>query len=142
MTASLRTRSTRVFVQGDEPAAAGLVSEDAYPLSARRSSSSKGRLGMTRSRYIAVVLDGVARNERDTAISRKVDEVLEQIGNQDLSSVALFRRARRDEGTRTLPARPPLRQSARATPAPSNPELRRGPRRTRACVACRPRPSA
>ncbi len=57
------------------------------------------RLGMTRSRYIAVVLDGVARNERDVAISRKVDEVLAQIGEQDLSSVALFRRARRDEGT-------------------------------------------
>jgi hypothetical protein len=57
------------------------------------------RLGMTRSRYIAVVLDGVARNERDSAISRKVDEVLAQIGKQDMSSVALLRRARRDEGT-------------------------------------------
>lgn len=57
------------------------------------------RLGMTRSHYIAVVLDGVARNERDAAISRKVNEVLAQIGQQDLSTVTLFRRARRDEGT-------------------------------------------
>jgi len=55
------------------------------------------RLGMTRSRYIAVVLDGVARNERDTTISRKVDEVLAQIGKQDMSSVALFRRARKPD---------------------------------------------
>ena len=57
------------------------------------------RLGLTRSRYIAVVLDRVARNERDAAISRKVDEVLSKLGEQDVEAAAFLQAARRDEGT-------------------------------------------
>ena len=57
------------------------------------------RLGMTRSGYIAVVLDRVARNERDVAVSRKVDEVLADLRAQDLAPVAHLLAARRDEGT-------------------------------------------
>lgn len=57
------------------------------------------RLGMTRSRYIAVVLQHVARKERDAAISRRVDEVLADLDQQDLDSAEHLRRARRDEGT-------------------------------------------
>ncbi len=57
------------------------------------------RLGMTRSRYISVVLARVARHERDAAISRRVDEVLAELDEQDLDSVGHLRAARRDEGT-------------------------------------------
>jgi len=57
------------------------------------------RLGMTRSRYIAVVLAGVARRERDDAVSRKVDAVLAKIEPQDLAAVAHLHVARRDQGT-------------------------------------------
>jgi metal-responsive CopG/Arc/MetJ family transcriptional regulator len=57
------------------------------------------RLGMTRSRYIAVVLDRVARRERDAAISRRVDKVLAELDGQDLDSAVHLRAARRDEGT-------------------------------------------
>lgn len=57
------------------------------------------RLGMTRSRYIAIVLSRVARRERDAAISKKVDDVLAELDEQDLSSVQHFRAARRDQGT-------------------------------------------
>lgn len=57
------------------------------------------RLGMTRSRYIAVVLDRVAGRERDAAISRKVDKVLAELDGQDIDSAAHLLAARRDEGT-------------------------------------------
>ena len=57
------------------------------------------RLGMTRSRYIAVVLSRIAQRERDAAISKKVDEVLAELNEQDLDSVEHLRRAKRDEGT-------------------------------------------
>jgi hypothetical protein len=57
------------------------------------------RLGMTRSRYIAVVLARIAQRERDAAISKKVDEVLAELNEQDLDSVEHLRRAKRDEGT-------------------------------------------
>ncbi len=57
------------------------------------------RLGMTRSRYIATVLAHVARRERDASISRKVDEALAKLGEQDLDTIAHLRAARRDEGT-------------------------------------------
>jgi metal-responsive CopG/Arc/MetJ family transcriptional regulator len=56
------------------------------------------RLGMTRSRYIATVLERVARKGRDAAISRKVDQVLAEI-EQELGTVALLRAVRRDQGT-------------------------------------------
>lgn len=57
------------------------------------------RLGVTRSRYIAVVLARVAEGQRDAEISRKVDEVLADLGEQDLESVRHFGAARRDQGT-------------------------------------------
>lgn len=57
------------------------------------------RLGVTRSRYIAVVLDRVARRERDAAISKTVDRVLAELDGQDLGSVEHFRAARHDAGT-------------------------------------------
>jgi predicted DNA-binding protein len=57
------------------------------------------RLGMTRSGYIAAILDRVARNERDSAVSRKVNEVLAELSAQDLESAAHLGAARRDEGT-------------------------------------------
>jgi len=57
------------------------------------------RLGMTRSRYIAVVLARIAQRERDAAISKKVDEVLAELNEQDLDSVEHLRRAKRNEGT-------------------------------------------
>lgn len=57
------------------------------------------RLGMTRSRYIAIILTHVARRERDATVSRKVDRVLAELDEQDLGSVAGLRAARRDEGT-------------------------------------------
>jgi metal-responsive CopG/Arc/MetJ family transcriptional regulator len=46
------------------------------------------RLGMTRSRYVATVLTRVARRERDSAISRRVDEVLAELDGQGLASAA------------------------------------------------------
>lgn len=57
------------------------------------------RLGMTRSGYIAVVLDRVARSERDAAVSRKVDEVLASLGTKDPDSATHLLTAGRDEGT-------------------------------------------
>jgi metal-responsive CopG/Arc/MetJ family transcriptional regulator len=57
------------------------------------------RLGMTRSGYIAMVLARIAQRERNTAISKKVDEVLAELDQQDLASVRHLGRARRTEGT-------------------------------------------
>ena len=57
------------------------------------------RLGMTRSRYIAVILARVAQRERDAAVSRRVDEVLAELDAQDLASAAHLRAAGRREGT-------------------------------------------
>ena len=57
------------------------------------------RLGMTRSRYIATVLARVAQRERDADISRRVDEVLSELREQDLEPVHHFTRARSDRGT-------------------------------------------
>ncbi len=57
------------------------------------------RLGMTRSRYIALVLARVAGRERDAAISRRVDEALAELDGQDLGSAGHLLAARRDEGT-------------------------------------------
>jgi hypothetical protein len=57
------------------------------------------RLGMTRSGFIAIVLDRVARNERDAAVSRKVDEVIAELGAQDLDSAVHLLAARHDQGT-------------------------------------------
>lgn len=57
------------------------------------------RLGMTRSRYVAVVLARVAACERDDAVSRKVDAVLAKLEPQDLAPVAHLHAARRDPGT-------------------------------------------
>jgi hypothetical protein len=57
------------------------------------------RLGMTRSRYIAVVLDRAAAREQDAAVSRKVDAVLARLEPQELATVAYLRAARRDQGT-------------------------------------------
>jgi len=57
------------------------------------------RLGMTRSRYIAVVLARVAQRERNADISRRVDEALADMQEQDLEPVRQFGRARRNAGT-------------------------------------------
>jgi hypothetical protein len=57
------------------------------------------RLGWTRSHYISVILARVAQRERDAAISRKVDAVLAELGEQDLETVKHLQRARREEGT-------------------------------------------
>jgi metal-responsive CopG/Arc/MetJ family transcriptional regulator len=57
------------------------------------------RLGMTRSRYIAVVLARVANRERDRAIGERVDEALAAMHEQDLRTAELLCAARRDEGT-------------------------------------------
>ena len=57
------------------------------------------RLGLTRSRYIATVLARVAERERNSAISRKVDEVLAEMDRQDLETVVHLQKARRDSGT-------------------------------------------
>jgi antitoxin component of RelBE/YafQ-DinJ toxin-antitoxin module len=57
------------------------------------------RLGMTRSRYIATVLARVAVRERDASISKRIDEVLAELDEQDLASADHLRAARRDEGT-------------------------------------------
>jgi antitoxin component of RelBE/YafQ-DinJ toxin-antitoxin module len=57
------------------------------------------RLGMTRSRYIAVVLARIAQRERNASISSKIDQVLAELDEQDLDSVEQLRVARRDEGT-------------------------------------------
>ena len=58
------------------------------------------RLGMKRSRYISVVLARVARHERDAAVSKRVDEVLAELDEQDLDTIDDLRAARRDEGTK------------------------------------------
>lgn len=57
------------------------------------------RFGMTRSRYISVVLARIAKVERDRAISQKVDEVLAALDEQDMGAVDHLRAASRDEGT-------------------------------------------
>jgi metal-responsive CopG/Arc/MetJ family transcriptional regulator len=57
------------------------------------------RLGMTRSRYIAVVLARISQRERNADISRRVDEALADMQEQDLEPVRQFGRARRNEGT-------------------------------------------
>ena len=57
------------------------------------------RLGVTRSRYISLVLARVAKRQRDAAISKRVDEALAEISEQDLGFVQYLQRARRDEGT-------------------------------------------
>jgi len=57
------------------------------------------RLGLTRSRYISTVLARVAERERNAAITKRVDEVLAEMDQQDLASVKHLRRARRDAGT-------------------------------------------
>jgi hypothetical protein len=57
------------------------------------------RLGLTRSRYISIVLDRMARHERDTEISRRVDRVLAELGEQDLAAATHLLSARRDQGT-------------------------------------------
>jgi hypothetical protein len=54
---------------------------------------------MTRSRYIAVVLARVARRERNAIISKRIDQVLAELDQQDLDSVEHLRAARRNEGT-------------------------------------------
>lgn len=71
------------------------------------------RLGMTRSRYISVVLARVAQHERDAATSRKVDQVLSELDGQDIESVEFLRRVSRDEGTESGHRRP--RQSRPVT---------------------------
>jgi metal-responsive CopG/Arc/MetJ family transcriptional regulator len=57
------------------------------------------RLRMTRSRYISIVLERIAQRARDAAISKKVDEVLADLDEQDLGAVAHLQRARRTQGT-------------------------------------------
>ena len=57
------------------------------------------RLGLTRSRYIATVLTRVARRARDADISRRVDEALAAMEEQDLGTAAHLLAARRNEGT-------------------------------------------
>ena len=57
------------------------------------------RLGLTRSRYIAVVLARVAQRERNAAVSKRVDEVLADLDKQDLELVSHFNAARSDQGT-------------------------------------------
>ena len=57
------------------------------------------RLGVTRSRYISMVLARVAKRQRDAAISKQVDQALAEISAQDLGFVQYLQRARRDQGT-------------------------------------------
>lgn len=57
------------------------------------------RLGVTRSRYISMVLSRVAKRQRDAAISKQVDDALAEISEQDIGFVQYLQRARRDEGT-------------------------------------------
>ena len=57
------------------------------------------RLGMTRSRYIATVLARVAERERNATISKKIDQVLAELDEQDLDTARHLRAARRDAGT-------------------------------------------
>jgi metal-responsive CopG/Arc/MetJ family transcriptional regulator len=57
------------------------------------------RLRMSRSRYISTILARVAKRTRDASISKRVDEVLAEIGVQDLEPVEQLQSARRDEGT-------------------------------------------
>lgn len=57
------------------------------------------RLGVTRSRFIALVLDRVAQDDRNWAISKKVDEALAAIGEQDSEPVRFLQSAGRKAGT-------------------------------------------
>jgi antitoxin component of RelBE/YafQ-DinJ toxin-antitoxin module len=57
------------------------------------------RLGMTRSRYISVVLARIAQRERDAAISKRVDEVLAELDRQDVATAAHLQGARSELGT-------------------------------------------
>ena len=57
------------------------------------------RRGVTRSRFIALVLDRVAQDDRNWAISNKVDEALAAIGEQDAESVRFLRAAGSKAGT-------------------------------------------
>ena len=57
------------------------------------------RLGLTRSRYVSIVLARMAERERNAAITKKVDEVLAELDEQDLDPVKHLRRARREQGT-------------------------------------------
>lgn len=57
------------------------------------------RLKLTRSGYIAAVLERVAKREHDANISKRVDRVLDELDEQDLASARHLRAARRDEGT-------------------------------------------
>ena len=57
------------------------------------------RLGVTRSRYISMVLARVAKRQRDAGISKRVDAALAEISEQDLGFVHYLQRACRDEGT-------------------------------------------
>jgi len=57
------------------------------------------RLGMTRSRYISTVLARVAQRRRDATISRKVDEVLADLDEQDLETARHLERAGSRRGT-------------------------------------------
>lgn len=69
------------------------------PATMKRVDRAAKRLGMTRSRYIATVLDCVARRERDAAISAAVDRVLAELGEQDLATPNLLAAAGRHEGS-------------------------------------------
>jgi len=57
------------------------------------------RLRVTRSRYISIVLARVAQRKSDRAISKKVDEVLAELDEQDLETTTHLQRARRNQGT-------------------------------------------
>ena len=57
------------------------------------------RLGVTRSRYISLVLARVAKRERDKAVSRKVDEALAELDGQDIEALRVLQGARRKQGT-------------------------------------------
>jgi len=72
------------------------------------------RLGVTRSRYIAIGLDRVARRGRDAAISRRIDDVLAELEKQDVESAAHLRAARRNEGTEWCPVAKKSLAEARA----------------------------
>jgi hypothetical protein len=56
-------------------------------------------LGMTRSAYIAAVLDRVARRKKDDDITRAVNAALAEIGDQDTDTVLRLALARSDAGT-------------------------------------------
>lgn len=57
------------------------------------------KLGVTRSRYISLVLARVAKREYDATISSNVDRALAEIESQDLDTVRDLQRARHDAGT-------------------------------------------